>query len=168
MSPVQSRILLLLCDIFHILLNKFNAYLNFILIYIFFFSDLYHSGSFLQTVGKDRRSCCHTCTSCPAAILVCVPVLPQKCLLMEILRSVNISRTMLLPPNTLLDTVQLLRIHMDIGLDMDLLICHTSFRSHQWPSFLEWLQAFLQRLLQHFRSQDSMGPLYSEYQTFSI
>ena len=36
-SPIQSRIFLLLCDIFHNLLNKINAYLNFILIYIFLF-----------------------------------------------------------------------------------------------------------------------------------
>ena len=80
----------------------------------------------------------------------------------------NISRIQLLPPNTQWATVQHFQIHMDIGLDMVTLICLTSFLSHQWPSSLEWLQAFLHCLLQHFRSQESMGPQYSEYQTFSI
>ena len=89
-------------------------------------------------------------------------------MLTSLIENANISRIQLLPPNTQWAMVQHSQIHMDIGLDMVTLICLTSFLSHQWPSSLEWLQASLHRLLQHFRSQESMGPQYSEYQTFSI
>ena len=70
-------------------------------------------------------------------------------------RKRNISRTQLPHPNILWVTVQLFRIHMDTGLDMAILICLNSTLSHQWPSSLEWLKAFIRLLhLQHFRSQD--------------
>ena len=78
----------------------------------------------------------------------------------------NISRTQLPHPNILWVTVQLFRIHMDTGLDMAILICLNSTLSHQQPSSLEWLKAFIRlHLLQHFRSQDfkSLGLQEREY-----
>ena len=92
-------------------------------------------------------------------------------MLATLIENANISRIQLLPPNTQWATVQHSQIHMDIGLDMATLICLTSFLSHQWPSSLEWLKAFIRlHPLQHFRSQDfkSLGLQESEYQIFSI